>query len=173
MPDPSALEFKAKPSLDANWDPIHPLPIDGLKLHEVKNVVYPNGVLTEIFRPEWLDGRFPVGHVVFVGLLPGLTTQWHRHHEQEDIVFPVRGTIRMGFYDSREDSPTRGKGCVLNFNLARPRYIYIPPGVWHALRNIGSEEAHYIVLNDRPFDYANPDDWLLPPGSEAIPVKLD
>ena len=139
-------EFKASQTLDENWNPIKPLPIAGLELREVKNVIYRNGVLTELFRPEWFDDRFKVGHVVFVSLLPGLTTQWHRHHEQEDIVIPVRGTIRMGFYDSREDSPTRGKGCVLNFNLMRPRYIYIPPGVWHALRLCGvdTRAAHRL-----------------------------
>lgn len=166
-------ELQAKQSLDANWDSVKPSPIDGLYLKDVKNVVYQNGVLTELYRPEWFDGEFEVGHIVNVILLPGRATQWHRHHQQRDIVFPVRGTIRMGFYDSRESSSTFGKSLVVNFNLLRPRYVFIPQGVWHSLKNIGSEEAVYVVINDVPFDYENPDDWLLPAGSDAIPVSLD
>ena len=168
-------EIQAKQTVDENWDPLRPPPIDGLYLKEVKNVIYQNGVLTEIFRPEWfedVDG-FDVGHIVYVQLLPGRVTQWHRHREQRDLVFPVRGTIRMGFYDSREDSPTYGKGWVANFNLHRPRFVYIPQGVWHSLKNIGGDEAVYIVVNDVPFHYDKPDDWLLPAGSDAIPVSLD
>ena len=62
---------------------------------------------------------------------------------------------------------------MIDFHLMRPRYVYIPPGVWHSLRNIGTDEAAYVVLNDAEFDYENPDDWLLPSGSEAIRVTLD
>lgn len=170
---PLIEEVQAKQTLDENWDPLRPSPIDGLYLKDVKNVIYQNGVLTELFRPEWFDADFNVGHIVHVQLLPGRVTQWHRHREQRDIVFPVRGTIRMGFYDSREDSPTCGKGWVVNFNLYRPRYVFIPQGVWHSLKNIGPEEAVYVVVNDVPFYYDKPDDWLLPAGSDAIPVSLD
>lgn len=169
----SGTERQAKQTVTADWNTIDPLPIDGLFLTDVKNVIYKNGTLTELFRPEWFDDQFTVRHITHVSLIPGKTTQWHRHRKQRDIVFPVRGYVRIGFYDGREDSPTHGKSCVINFNLARPRYVYIPPGVWHCLRNIGPEEAVYIVINDVVFQYENPDDWLLPAGSEAIPVSLD
>lgn len=166
-------DTRAKRSVDAGWNPVQPPPIEGLSLHEVKNVVYQNGVLTELFRPEWFPDAFHVGHIVQVSLLPGRTTQWHRHHTQRDIVFPVRGTIRIGFYDDRESSPTRGASFVMTFNLMRPRYVHIPPGVWHALKNIGPDEGGYVVINDVPFDYDTPDDWLPADGAGAIPVVLD
>jgi dTDP-4-dehydrorhamnose 3,5-epimerase len=170
---PAIEETRAKQTLTADWNAVGPPPIEGLYLRDVKNVVYQNGVLTELFRPEWFDCEFSVRHVVHVSLLPGRTTQWHRHHEQRDIVFPVRGTIRMGFYDARESSTTVGSGFVTNFNLVRPRYVYIPPGVWHSLKNIGPDEAVYVVINDVAFDYEKPDDWVLPAGADAIPVRLD
>jgi dTDP-4-dehydrorhamnose 3,5-epimerase len=165
-------ETQAKQTVTADWDAISPPPIDGLFVKDVKNVIYRNGTLTELFRSEWFED-FPVRHITHVSLIPGKTTQWHRHRNQRDIVFPVRGYVRMGFYDGREESPTYGKSFVMNFNVARPRYVYIPPGVWHSLRNISQDEAVYIVLNDVEFDYADPDDWLLPPGSVTIPVTLD
>ena len=36
-----------------------------------------------------------------------------------------------------------------------------------------TDEAAYVVVNDRPYDYADPDDWLLPAGAADIPVNLD
>lgn len=167
-------EIQASQTVTADWDPIAPPPIDGVSLREVKNVVYGRGLLTELFRAEWFaDAPFDIRHVTVVSLLAGQTSQWHRHHEQRDIVFPIRGFIRVGLFDPREDSPTHGKSMLWTFNLARPRYLYIPPGVWHSLRNIGHDEASYIVFNDTVFDYAQPDDWLLPPNSDLIPVKMD
>jgi dTDP-4-dehydrorhamnose 3,5-epimerase len=169
---PAIKETRANQTVTADWDTISPPPIDGLFVKDVKNVIYRNGTLTELFRAEWFED-FPVRHITHVSVIPGKTTQWHRHRQQRDILFPVRGYVRIGFYDGREDSPTHGKSCVINFHISRPRYVYIPPGVWHSLRNISNEEAVYIVLNDVEFYYSNPDDWLLPPGSSAIPVNLD
>jgi len=166
-------EARARQTLDKDWDPISPPPIDGVYVKDVKNVIYRGGVLTELYRPEWFaEESFPIGHVVHVSLLPGLVTQWHCHHVQRDIVFPVRGFLRIGLYDARQDSPTQGKSFAMNFNLHRPRYLHIPPGVWHSLKNIGTDEAVYIVLNDVPFEYENPDDWTLAPDSPALPSGL-
>ncbi len=171
MGTPEAV--RARQTVDAQWNPVAAPPIDGLKFVDVKNHVYRGGVLTELYRPEWFEEGFPCEHVVMVGMLPGYTSKWHCHRVQRDIVFPVRGTIRMGFYDGREQSPTRGKGCVQDFDLLRPRYAVIPPGVWHALRNLTTSEAAYVVLNDVAFDYAEPDDWAPADGNAAIPVSLD
>lgn len=168
--------FKAARSsqtITSTWDPIKPPPIDGVRMVDVKNVVFRSGVLTEIFRSDWFEG-FNVKHVVHVSLLPGSISQWHCHQEQLDIVFPVRGQIRIGLYDDRPDSATRGEGCVLDFNLHRPRYVFVPPGVWHSVKNADqANEAAYLVCNDTLFDYEAPDDWTLAAGAAEIPVSLD
>ena len=169
---PALREARADPSVDASWNPLEPPPIDGVYLREVKNVVYGGGVLTELYRPEWFADAFPIGHVVHVSLLPGKVTQWHCHKRQRDIVFPVRGTLRMGFHDGREESPTFGQSFAMNFNLARPRYVHIPTGVWHCLKNVGPEEAVYVVLNDLPYEYDAPDDWVLAADSPEIPFSI-
>lgn len=167
-------ESRSRQTVTAEWNPVNPPPIDGVLLRDVKNVVYAKGALTELFRAEWFkEDEFVVRHVTLVTLLPGQTSQWHRHHEQRDIVFPIRGYIRIGLFDPRADSPTKGQSMMLTFNLARPRYLYIPPGVWHSLRNVGPDEGSYIVLNDTVFDYEKPDDWVLPPDSDLIPVRMD
>jgi dTDP-4-dehydrorhamnose 3,5-epimerase len=63
---------------------------------------------------------------------------------------------------------------VLNFNLHRPRYVVVPPGVWHCLRNVSpARDAAYIVLNDTEYRYDAPDDWTLAKDAAEIPVSLD
>ena len=164
---------QAKQSITSDWDPLQPPPIDGVKLVEVKNVLIKSGMLTELFREEWFED-FQVRHVIIASMLPGSTTNWHCHQTQGDIIFPVSGQIRIGLYDSRVGSPTCNVGCTLNFNLHRPRYLVVPVGVWHALRNTNpADAASYVVINDAVYDYETPDDWTLAPGTPEIPVSLD
>jgi dTDP-4-dehydrorhamnose 3,5-epimerase len=174
LPSPSSLpERRAAQSVDADWNPVNPPVIDGVRIVDVKNVVIRGGTLTEIYREEWFGDTMPVRHLTHVTSLPGYASQWHCHHVQADIVFPIRGYFRIGLYDARTNSPTRGKSIVSTFHIQRPRYVYVPPGVWHALRNVGPDEGAYLVLNDTEYNYENPDDWTLPPGAEEIPVRLD
>lgn len=83
----------------------------------------------------------------------------------------MSGQIRIGLYGTREASPTHGAECTINFNLHRPRYVLVPQGVWHALRNASpAEPASDVVINDLVYEYEDPDDWTLAP---EIPVSLD
>jgi dTDP-4-dehydrorhamnose 3,5-epimerase len=164
---------RAKQTVDAAWDPVAPPAIDGVTVREVKSVVIGNGVLTELFRGGWFGDDTPARHVVLVTLLPGRVSQWHAHRAQRDLVFPIRGHIKAGLYDDREGSPTYRATMTAIFNLQRPRALFVPPGVWHALKNVGNDEAAYVVVNDVAYDYVEPDDWLLPMGSPRIPLDLD
>ncbi len=44
------VEARARQTLNSEWDPIHPPPIDGVYVRDVKNVVYRGGLLTELYR---------------------------------------------------------------------------------------------------------------------------
>jgi dTDP-4-dehydrorhamnose 3,5-epimerase len=164
---------QAKQTVTADWEPLAAPAVAGVLIKDVKNVVLRNGLLTELYRSDWFGDELQARHITLVTLLPGHVSQWHMHREQKDIVFPIRGHIKAGLFDDRESSPTYRASLTAVFNLHRPRYLFIPPGVWHALKNVGSEEAAYIVVNDCVFDYANPDDWLLPAGAPQIPVDMD
>ena len=171
---PAPAEKRARQTVDANWNPIGgALSIAGVKIVEMKNLVIKGGTLTEIYRPEWFDGLMKVEHVTHVTALPGFTSKWHCHQDQSDVLFVLGGYFRIGLYDARPDSSSQGVSSVATYHLLRPQAVFVPPGVWHALRNVGITEAAYIVLNDRPYHYENPDDWILPVGSPDIPVSLD
>lgn len=143
--------------------------IDGLRLKTVQNIATRNGVLTELWRPEWFGPETRPGHVAYATLSGFGETNWHCHRLQNDLLFVVRGLIKIAFYDDREDSPSYRRLNVLPFSPVRPTLIGIPPGIWHALKNLDGSEAAYMAMNSRPFDYEDPDDWRLPPGDASLP----
>jgi dTDP-4-dehydrorhamnose 3,5-epimerase len=164
---------RAPQTVTADWTPLKPPGIEGVKIKEIKNVVIKSGVLTECFRPEWFGSSFQAAHVVYMALLPGGLSNWHCHRRQSDVIIAIRGQLRIGMYDDRPESASYKAFVTLNVSVARPSAILVPPLVWHAIKNPSGEEGAYIVVNDEVFHYDEPDDWTLPPGSDAIPCRLD
>jgi len=164
---------RAKPTVTSDWMPIEPVAIGGVFIKEIRNVTIRSGVLTECFRPEWFDPDFRAAHVVYMSLLPGGASSWHCHRAQKDVIIGVRGQLRVGLYDGRADSPTYEKFELVHVSTSRPQAIQVPPLVWHAIKNPTGLEAAYVVVNDEPFHYDEPDDWVLPNDSSAIPYSLD
>ena len=160
---------KAKQTITAEGRLVIPDLIDGVRLKEVQNVVARNGVVTELWRPEWLGGDIRPAHVVHVTLAAFSETNWHCHKIQNDLLFVVRGLIKIALYDDRERSPTYRRLNVIPFSHTRPTLVNVPPGIWHCLKNLGGDEAAYVTLNDTPFCYESPDDWRLPPGDASLP----
>jgi dTDP-4-dehydrorhamnose 3,5-epimerase len=164
---------RAAQTVTPDWEPVGHVPIAGVEIKEIKNVVIRSGVLTECYRPEWFEDPFQAGHVVYMNLLAGGVSSWHCHRRQRDVIVPVSGQLRVGLYDDREDSPSYRCFKALHLSVSRPVAVCVPPLVWHAIKNPASEPAAYIVVNDLPYCYEEPDDWILPPGSQAIPHSLD
>lgn len=160
---------RAQQTITADGEMVRHGLIDGLRFKEVRNVVARNGVVTELWRPEWWGEETQPRHVVHATLAAFCETNWHCHKHQNDLIFVVRGLIKIAFYDGREDSPTHGKLNVIPFSYARPTLIGIPNGVWHALKNLDGQEAAYMTMNSIPFNYEAPDDYRRPPGDSSLP----
>ena len=164
--------LRSPQTVSADWQSVIPLGIQGVQVKEIRNVAIRSGVLTECYRPEWFDDPFQAGHVVYMALMAGGVSSWHCHRHQRDVIVAVAGQIRVGLYDDRPDSSTCGRFKLLNLAAARPMAVRVPPLVWHAIKNPTGEPAAYIVVNDEPYQYEEPDDWIVPPGSNAIPHSL-
>lgn len=174
-PDSTAIaEARQAPqTVTSEWKFVTPVGIEGVQIKDIRNVAIRSGVLTECYRPEWFDDPFEAGHVVYMALMAGAGSSWHCHKKQRDVIVPVSGQMRIGLYDDRPDSPSFRKFRLLNVSVASPVAVRVPPLVWHAIKNPTSEPAAYIVINDEPYRYENPDDWILSAGSAAIPHSLD
>lgn len=160
---------RARPTITADGDMIRENVIDGMRFKEVRHVVARNGVVTELWRPEWWGEDTQPRHVVYATLAAFSETNWHCHGKQNDLLFVVRGLIKLAFYDGREDSPTYKTLNVIPFSAARPTLIYVPHGIWHALKNLDGSESAYVTMNDAAFVYDEPDDYKRPPDDTALP----
>ena len=131
---------KSPRTVTQGGEPILPELIAGLRLKQVQNVLARNGVVTELWRPEWLGPETRPGHVVHVTLAGFSETNWHCHKLQDDLLFVVRGLVKIAFYDDREASPTYRRLHTLPFSPARPhtdqhsaRHLACPQ-IWAATR---------------------------------------
>jgi dTDP-4-dehydrorhamnose 3,5-epimerase len=146
--------------------------ISGVRIVELGNVLTRSGLLLELFRDDWADVTITPRQVNWVCMNAGGVTDWHRHTRQTDHLIGVSGIIKLALWDGRPSSPTVNRTDVIRFGGVSPRMVIVPPGVWHALRNEGGELAGYINVFDEPYDYANPDNWRLQPGTVGVPDIL-
>ena len=158
-------------SVTADWTPVGRKLIQGVQVIESRSVPKRAGVLTEIFRPEWL-AHTALAHVFQVALAPGSISAWHAHREATDRIFVSAGSITLALYDPRTESPTRGVINEVFLTIARPQLVVIPPGVWHGLLVTGTEHAIVLNLADRPYRYEEPDHWRLPAETAEIPYRF-
>jgi dTDP-4-dehydrorhamnose 3,5-epimerase len=146
--------------------------LEGVRLKEVPNLITRNGITTELYRPEWPVGPDQVRHMIHVILRGDALSAWHMHEKQTDTFFVTDGTIKVILFDDRPGSPTQGKGNVFHLSRMRPTLVTVPPGIWHGLKNLEKTQSGFINYFDRPYDYADPDEWRLPPDTEKIPFRF-
>lgn len=106
------------------------------------------GAFVESFRKEWFPERS--WEVVQAnrsdsgaGVLRGL----HYHFHQVDYWYPVAGRLRVGLYDLRIDSPTRGAREVFELGDGIPMGVLVPVGVAHGFLALTDASLTYLVDN--------------------------
>ena len=160
-------------SITAEWVSLQPT-IDGVVIREVRNVPKRDGLLTEVFRREWLpEGEGLVDQVFQVRLEPGGISAWHTHRHSTDRLFVTEGLMRIVLYDARLRSPTHRRLAELRFGLVRPALVVVPSGVWHGIQNLASSPSVVLNLVDRAYEYGDPDHWRLPADTDQVPFRFD
>ena len=82
--------------------------IEGVQIKQLKPNVDERGYLMELIRGS--DEFFTKFGQCYVSLnYPGVVRAWHYHKKQEDYFIVVQGVCKVGLYDMREGSPTRGQ----------------------------------------------------------------
>jgi dTDP-4-dehydrorhamnose 3,5-epimerase len=112
------------------------------------------GTFVEFFREEWGVGPAPVQWNVVrsqANVLRGV----HVHHAHHDFLTVATGTLLLGLYDLRPDSPTHGVSCFVTLSGDDPHAAAIPPGVCHGFYYPEPTVHIYGVT-----EYWSPDDEL-------------
>jgi dTDP-4-dehydrorhamnose 3,5-epimerase len=144
--------------------------IHGVQVRHAVTHADERGTLTEIFDERWEFTLDPVPYVYASTIRPGQVRGWVVHLEQDDRLFFVKGTAKVGLYDAREGSPTFGLGNVFFLGDHDRALVRIPAGVIHAVRNTGTDEVVFINLPTQPYTHDDPDKYRFPP--DGIPVRL-
>ncbi len=131
--------------------------IDGVRIVPRTRHADDRGYVTEILRSDE-DHFEKFGQAYVTACYPGVVKAWHRHSRQIDYFYAVSGTVKVGLYDDRADSPTRGEyQTVMLGERGRNAQLVIPAGVWHGLMAV---DAFAVVLNipTELYDAASPDE---------------
>ncbi|MFQ5809660.1 MAG: dTDP-4-dehydrorhamnose 3,5-epimerase family protein [Armatimonadota bacterium] len=131
--------------------------IDGVKMKSLTRHVDDRGYVMEILRrddPEFVQ----FGQAYISTCRPGIVKAWHAHRLQTDNFCVVKGDARIGLYDDREGSPTRGETMDVVIGEGNPMLISIPPLVWHGQACVGAEPSILLNIPTEPYNHDDPDE---------------
>ncbi|HPA44698.1 MAG TPA: dTDP-4-dehydrorhamnose 3,5-epimerase family protein [bacterium] len=131
-------------------------------IHDVKKIPLvrnadDRGYLVEILRRD--DPHYVGFGQIYVSYLrKGVIKAWHKHQKQTDHFYVVSGTSKIGLYDDREGSPTKGVAMQVALGESGENALLcIPPGVWHGQMSL-SEVTYLVNIPSEPYDRNHPDE---------------
>jgi dTDP-4-dehydrorhamnose 3,5-epimerase len=131
-------------------------------IHDVKKIPLvryadDRGYLVEILRRD--DPHYVGFGQIYVSYLrKGVIKAWHKHQKQTDHFYVVSGTSKIGLYDDREGSPSKGVAMQVILGEAGENVLLcIPPGVWHGQMSL-SEVTYLVNIPSEPYDRNHPDE---------------
>ena len=146
--------------------------IQGVDFRPVTTQADERGSLTEVFSASWGFSDAAVVHIYRVTVFPGQSRgSWVTHLHQTDRLHFSEGCARVALYDNRPDSPTHGVLSVRHLGAHKPGLLTIPPGVYHAIRNVGVTALTFVNLPTAPYEHRNPDKYRLPEDTPEIPFR--
>ena len=104
--------------------------LHGVQLKKLKENRDERGTFTEVFREDWglpIDARQWSLVESRAGTLRGM----HVHARHDETVLVVRGSVFVGLYDLRPDSPTSGKSQMIELKASPAVHLVFPRGLVH------------------------------------------
>jgi dTDP-4-dehydrorhamnose 3,5-epimerase len=117
--------------------------IEGVLIKPMKRFADPRGWLIELYR----DDELPEGFKPTMGYVsathPGVARGPHEHVNQTDGFVFLYGQMQLHLWENRPGKADLHE--IHEVGEANPVFVTVPPGVVHAYRNVGAEDA--LVLN--------------------------
>lgn len=135
--------------------------IEGVRVIPLKRHADDRGYLTEVLRRD--DEHYlGFGQVYVSHLRKGIIKAWHKHEKQTDYFYVVAGTSKIGLYDDRGGSATKGQyQTVVLGDAGHEALLMIPPMVWHGQMSL-SEVTYLVNLPTEPYNREAPDEIRAP-----------
>jgi dTDP-4-dehydrorhamnose 3,5-epimerase len=141
--------------------------IDGLQFRPTRPVPHEDGHVTEVARADWDMVGGPIVQVHTTTTFPGRIRAWGLHQVSSDRLFVVDGLVKIAIYDGRKNSSTFGTVNEFTVSAKNPALLFIPSGLYHGWKNIGTTEAIIINMPTLLYNHDAPDALDLPWDSEA------
>ncbi len=146
--------------------------IRGVEVKQLVRHADERGFLMELLRSD--DPIFSKFGQCYVSMnYPGVVRAWHWHQKQDDFFVVVSGMIRVGLYDMREGSPTRGEVNEFYLGESNNTLLKIPPGVVHGYKTIGVAPSLLVNFPSEVYDRQQPDEHRLPWNTDQIPFNWE
>ena len=146
--------------------------IEGVQIKQLKRNADERGFLMEMIRST--DEFFTKFGQCYVSLnYPGVVRAWHYHKKQEDYFVVVQGMCKVGLYDIREGSPTKGVAEAHYLGDNNNIVLRIPIGVAHGYKTVGTQPSLLINFPTEVYNAEEPDEHRLPWDDASIPFNWD
>ena len=121
--------------------------IPGVVIRPIKRYTDDRGWLMELFRTDELPPGFTpaMGYVSMTK--PGVARGPHEHADQTDGFVFLNGSYELYLWENRPGHAERSE--VHAVGASNACVVFVPPGVVHAYRNVGEEEAFVLNFPDR------------------------
>lgn len=136
--------------------------IEGVKIIKLTPLVDERGFLVEVLRRDAPHFK-QFGQIYLTTCNSGVVKAWHTHKKQTDNLFLVKGSIKIGLYDGREDSPTYKQTATIVTTEINPQLVQIPPLVWHGFMTLDNEPSYVINIPTEMYNYDEPDEFRVDP----------
>ena len=134
------------------------------------------GHLTEVWRSDWdfFAGEDRPEMAYVSETYPGVIRAWHRHHRGQIDHFVVpRGRAKVGIYDDRDGSPTKGELDTVVIGDGNMNAIRVPGDCWHGFKAIGPDPVLLLNFPTNLYEYDDPDEEHLPFDTDNIPLDWE
>ena len=146
--------------------------IEGVQIKQLKRNADERGFLMEMIRST--DEFFTKFGQCYVSLnYPGVVRAWHYHKKQEDYFVVVQGMCKVGLYDMREGSPTKGVAEAHYLGDNNNIVLRIPIGVAHGYKTEGTQPSLLINFPTEVYNAEDPDELRIPWDDPSIPFNWD
>ncbi len=146
--------------------------IHGVETKQLVRHADERGFLMELLRSD--DPIFTKFGQCYVSLnYPGVIRAWHYHKKQDDYFVVVKGMCKVGLFDMREDSPTRGEASALYLGENNSIVLKIPAGVAHGYKTVGVEPSLLVNFPTQVYNPEQPDEYRLPWNTDQIPFNWE
>lgn len=121
-----------------------PKTIEGVKITPKRKIIDDRGAIFHMLTVK--DPEFQkFGEIYFSKIHPGVVKAWHHHSRMHLNYLVVVGSIQLGLWDGRKNSPTYGVTQTIYMDEQYSQLVTVPVGVWNGFKGLGTSSA--IVAN--------------------------